>query len=242
MSGMMRRRVATNAEIDELVRSAPNTNDKAMLNLAAAKSLPNRIADSIVDGIAAGALQPGQRLTEEWLAKSLNVSRIPLREALKTLEAQGVIERSYGVRVPEYDDARIDRVCHARVALESLAAVEAQTVLRRDKTGLQTLDQALQRMDDALHLGNASAFMRADIAFHREIVVLSGNDIVLTLWDSLARHVWIVFGSEVRAGHMGRSTLDQHCEIRNVLVESNIDVVRRLLRNHILQFRRHKAG
>lgn len=216
--------------------------ERPTLQLTTAKSLPDRIADSIVDGIACGALLPGQRLTEEWLAKNLSISRIPLREALKTLEAQGVIERSRGVRVPARDEARIGRVRNARVALETLIAVEAQAVLRQNKEGLQALDRVLLQMSDALRLSDGPAFTRSDLAFHREIVLVSGNDIVLTLWDSLARHVRIVFGSEVRAGHMDQTTLDQHREIREALANGSPDGIRRLLRKHILQFRPQAQG
>ena len=82
------------------------------LQLVKSRSLPDQIADAIVEGIASGVLRPGQRLIEIDLAKQFAVSRVPLREALKTLEAQGILDREphRGVRVVALDEERIDRI------------------------------------------------------------------------------------------------------------------------------------
>ena len=58
--------------------------------MARAQSLAEQAANAIVAGISAGALLPGQRIIETELASLLNMSRVPLREALKILEAQGI--------------------------------------------------------------------------------------------------------------------------------------------------------
>src|SRR4051812_12303557 len=89
----------------------------------AAPSLALRIADALTEAVASGAVEPGERLVETDIAARLGVSRVPLREALKLLEAQGIVEvvAHRGARVVPFDDARIDRICKARIALERLA-------------------------------------------------------------------------------------------------------------------------
>src|SRR5437868_12182393 len=62
------------------------------LAIAPNPGMAERAAEAIVLGVASGALQPGQRLVEVELAKLLQMSRVPLREALKILEAQGIVE------------------------------------------------------------------------------------------------------------------------------------------------------
>jgi hypothetical protein len=61
----------------------------AVLSMVSSASLVELAADAIVTGISAGALRPGQRLVETDLANTLNMSKVPLLEALKILEAQG---------------------------------------------------------------------------------------------------------------------------------------------------------
>ncbi len=63
-----------------------------MPNKIVTQPLSNQIADRLRDEIVFGDLQPGDRILEEQLAKEFNVSRIPIREALKTLDSEGYIE------------------------------------------------------------------------------------------------------------------------------------------------------
>src|SRR6202171_4944660 len=105
------------------------------------RSLPDQIADAIVEGIAAGVLRPGQRVMETDPAPRLAVSRVPLREALKTLEAQGIVAREQhrGVRIVELDEARIVRVCEFPAALETIAARGAVATYRAEPERLRRL-------------------------------------------------------------------------------------------------------
>jgi Bacterial regulatory proteins, gntR family len=86
----------------------------------------------LTDAIAGGAIEPGERLVETEIAARMGVSRVPLREALSLLEAQGIVEAlpNRGARVVPFDDARVDRACEARVALERLALRTAVPVFR----------------------------------------------------------------------------------------------------------------
>ena len=94
-----------------------------------AQSLAGQVADFIVDGIASGAYAFGQRLIETDLARQLDVSRVPIREALKMLEAQGilVVTPHRGAHVAEFDSLKSDRVREARIALERLEIAAGET-------------------------------------------------------------------------------------------------------------------
>ena len=104
------------ASVETPVPTAP------VLSMARSPSLAEQAADAIVTGVSAGALKPGQRLVETELAGLLNMSRVPLREALKILEAQGIVESipHRGTRIAMFDEARVTQICEARVALERL--------------------------------------------------------------------------------------------------------------------------
>ena len=81
----------------------------ALADLAIAqRTLPEQVADAIVRGIAKGALKPGERLYEPGLVDRLKVSRAPIREALRILETQGIVEGEpqRGLRVCMFDQMR----------------------------------------------------------------------------------------------------------------------------------------
>src|SRR4051794_34451038 len=112
------------------------------------ESLASRIADRIVDAVAAGTLAPGQRLVEAEIAAALGVSRMPLREALKLLEAQGILSVTprRGSFVVPFDERRIGQICDARLALERLALRRAVPAFRADPGLLAELDRLIGTM------------------------------------------------------------------------------------------------
>lgn len=210
------------------------------LQLVKSRSLPEQIADAIVEGIVAGVLSPGQRLIELDLARQFAVSRVPLREALKTLEAQGIVEREphRSVRIVELDDARIDRVCEVRAALEIIAARGAVATYRSEPERLHRLDLVIDEMEDAVRRGDWSAVNKADLAFHHEICLASQNDIVITLWQALARHVLMIFGREILT-ELGQSQIvQQHRDFVATLLGADSGALEPTVERHIMRLRR----
>jgi DNA-binding GntR family transcriptional regulator len=212
----------------------------ASLQMVKSRSLPDQIADAIVEGIAAGVLRPGQRLIELDLASRFSVSRVPLREALKTLEAQGILERGQnrGVRIVELDETRIDRICEVRSALETIAARYAIATYRAEPQRLQRLEVVLAEMTDAVHRGSWAAVNRADLAFHREICFASKNDIVITLWQGLSRHVLMIFGREILTEAGQLMIVDQHREFIAALLAGDDATLAETVERHIMRLRR----
>src|SRR5690349_9466815 len=127
---MPRRRLSTITTIT----TPPAEPAPQVLSMAPISGLAERAAEAIVLGVASGALQPGQRLVEVELARLLQMSRVPLREALKILEAQGIVESTphRGTHIATFDEARIDEICEARLALEKIAMRGAMAAYRRE--------------------------------------------------------------------------------------------------------------
>jgi DNA-binding GntR family transcriptional regulator len=209
------------------------------LPLVRSRNLGEQVADAIVDGIASGALMPGQRLVETDLAQQLQVSRVPLRESLKILEAQGIIESAphRGARVAELDDIKIDHICEARVALERIALRDAIVTYRSVPERILRLDQIIETMARAAEALDWAAISKADLAFHREICAASGNDVVITLWETLARHVLIVFGREIRGERDAANIGPQHRRVRDMLLIADLSAVEAEIERHITRLR-----
>jgi DNA-binding GntR family transcriptional regulator len=222
--------------------AAPAEPAPQILSIAPAAGLAERAAEAIVLGVASGALQPGQRLVEVELARLLQMSRVPLREALKILEAQGIVESTphRGTHIATFDAARIEEICEARLALEKIAMRGAMAAYRRDPALLARLDRILAAMERAARHMEWIEISKADLDFHREICRASGNAIVQKLWDALARHVLIVFGTEIRDERDAKAIVPQHKRLRDVLAAGKLGPLDAELDQHIHRLQRRK--
>jgi DNA-binding GntR family transcriptional regulator len=207
------------------------------------RSLAEQAASAIVDGIAVGALQPGQKLIEAEVAQRLDVSRVPVREALKILETQGILisRPRRGVRVAEFDNETARQVYEVRVALEKVAVRELGRVgAARPELG-KALDAIIERMGACLRHKDLLGVSKADLAFHRTICQASGNKIALTLWEALARHMLIVFQRELLADPDRVHIVDHHRELRKALTDDPQNAERQIER-HIMRLMRKSSG
>jgi DNA-binding GntR family transcriptional regulator len=209
------------------------------LSMTRVPSLAEQAADAIVTGISSGALKPGERLYETELATLLKMSRVPLREALKILEAQGIVESvpHRGTRIALFDEERVNQICEARIALERLALAAAAPKYRADSALFSWLDAIVARMEVAAERLDWIGVSKADLDFHREICRVSGNEIVSTLWESLARHVFIVFGHEIRDQRDAAAIGPQHRRLRDLLAAGDAKGLHAEIQRHILRLR-----
>jgi DNA-binding GntR family transcriptional regulator len=221
------------------LRRAPAARVAPALPLVRSRNLAEQVAGVIVDSIASGALLPGQRLVETEIAQRLQVSRVPLRESLKMLEAQGILDSAphRGARVADFDEAKIDQICEARVALERIALRGAMRTYRAEPDRLGRLDAIVTTMERAAEQLDWTAISKADLAFHREICAASDNDIVMTLWEALARHVLIVFGREIRDERDAAILGPQHRRVRDMLLTAELPALEEEIEQHITRLR-----
>jgi len=210
------------------------------LTAVQARSLAQQVADSIVDGIASGVLAPGQRVLEVELARKLRVSRVPVREALKSLGAQGILESAAhrGTYIALFDDANVDKICEVRAALEKIAVRHATKTYAALPEELGKLRAIIHTMEQCVGREDWIGVNKADIAFHREICIASRNEIVMTLWDTLARHVLIIFGREILSKKERSRIVQQHELVLSLLEAGNEAQLEVEIDTHIMQLRR----
>jgi DNA-binding GntR family transcriptional regulator len=203
------------------------------------RQLGDVVADAIVEAIALGTLRFGQRIVEADLANQLKVSRVPVREAIKLLKSQGILTATpnLGARVAQFDGDVTDQVFEVRVALERIAARDAMRAYRRDPRQLDGLREIISRMERMARWSDWTEFCKCDVAFHREICTASGNDVVLKLWEALARHVTIIFGRELASEHDFEVVISQHQKLL-MLFEKGDARIEQIIEDHILRLRR----
>ena len=138
-------------------------------------SLVQLAADALRNMVLSGQLAPGERLIEERLTEELGISRPPLREALRLMEREGLIENRprRGAVVTTLDDQDVYEILTLRSALERLAVEIGVPV--RDPERLEVCRRALRRMDECAAVEDRGALVEAAYAFHSSIVALAGH-------------------------------------------------------------------
>jgi DNA-binding GntR family transcriptional regulator len=141
--------------------------------------LVDEIADRLREKIYAGEYAPGDRLRQEQLAAELQVSRTPLREALRMLERDGllVVSPSRGMQVVSAERAQMLSAYEVREVLDGLAARLAAQ--RCDRELERQLRRQVETQHIALHPWNVRLWMRLNGAFHSTILEYAGNAILL---------------------------------------------------------------
>jgi DNA-binding GntR family transcriptional regulator len=156
-----------------------------------------RIGKVLADRIISGAIEPGARLRQDHVAEEFHTSHVPVREAFRRLEAQGlaVSEPRRGVRVAAFDLGEVKEVAEMRAALEVLALRHAAPHLT---------SAILDRAEEATKAGDKSRDVRsweeANRAFHRLILTPCGMSRLLATIDDLhaasARFLFAAWRSE----------------------------------------------
>jgi DNA-binding GntR family transcriptional regulator len=139
------------------------------------KSLHNQVTDAVREAIVSGKFALGEKLSEGTLAQQFGVSRTPVREALKQLEREGLVEINprVGTCVSKPTEQEISELFTVKEVLEGLAA--GLLAKRGDVTELKDLQNALQDMEQAVKLEDTHAYVEANDRFHDAIIKGSGN-------------------------------------------------------------------
>jgi DNA-binding GntR family transcriptional regulator len=130
------------------------------------QSVAGRIARALADRIISGALAPGSRLMQDHLAEEFGASHVPVREAFRKLEAQGLVvsKPRCGVRVSELDPGMVLEVTEMRAALEGLALRHALPRL-----GAEDLDAAHEALVEGEASDQIADWEAANRRFHLAI-------------------------------------------------------------------------
>jgi DNA-binding GntR family transcriptional regulator len=145
------------------------------LSLTARKSLAQLVQGELERQILAGELIAGERLNEVALAQRLQVSRGPIREALRSLEEAGLVdfEKNRGAAVRVITAQSAVEIYEMRAALEALAC--RRLGARMTSAQADELHPMVDRMDVAAGRGDVGAFNRDNIAFHERLIEFSGS-------------------------------------------------------------------
>ncbi len=198
------------------------------------RTLVDMVIEALIAGVARGLILPGDRVVETDLAQRLGVSRVPVREALRVLESQGlVINEPYkGIRLMPVSQKRIDDLIETRVALETTAALRAVRAGRNGEREVAILDRCIAELERARDANDAYGLAIADTAFHRALCRLGDNDVLCGLWEGLARQATIFFGLSALVKPM-TEIVEEHRVLADVFRAGDAEALTQALREHI---------
>jgi DNA-binding GntR family transcriptional regulator len=193
--------------------------------------LSDQVKDRLLQAILDGRYPPGARIVETRVARELGTSQAPVREALRDLEALGVVETAAfrGARVRRPSAAELLEAFAIRAELESLAARLA--IPRLTYADIDELDGYVTEMQLAADAGDAHAEATADAAFHGRIVEMAANSTLLRVWRTLEpfsrTHITIVAPGADR-----RQIADAHLPVLDALRRRDTTLAVEVLHEH----------
>jgi DNA-binding GntR family transcriptional regulator len=193
-------------------------------------TLGRQIRDALVRRIVTGELEAGTRLVETRLAEEYGTSQAPVREALRELEAIGMVETRprRGTFVRHFVHQTLQESYVVRAALEETAtrlAIPAGTL------PFDALAADIDAMRDAADRGDVQAIGAASVAFHRHVVDAAGNDLLKHAWEALqieARTAVTLLAVEPVLADVA----EEHAELLAALRSGDLEVACQLTRDH----------
>jgi len=186
--------------------------------------------------IVDGELAPGTKLVEEELAAAHGVSRGPLREALRRLQARRLVEvvPNVGARVVELSREELQAVYEAREALEGMACRLAATRIQTQE--IDALRALLDTHQASLQAHTTQAYLQEEgnYDFHYRIAQASGNPVLVSMLCDDLYHVIRMYRRRMDASD-GRSeqALSEHQQIVAALAAGDGELAELLMRRHV---------
>jgi DNA-binding GntR family transcriptional regulator len=193
------------------------------------------VYDSLKEAIVKGDLTPGLRLVEQQLSLQMKTSRIPVREALKRLEQEGLVQKHdrRGFVVKSFSRKEIEETFGIRAVLESYAAFLATENM--SDALIERLEQAIDAYRKALDRSDMEKLLQYNTQFH-EIMYKAADsrklyDLISNFRNSFYRYRKSLLAHQ---GH-ARIALDDHVEMVSAMKSRDKERVETVVRRHILR-------
>lgn len=203
---------------------------KDPLVITAKDCVSDRIKKVILERICNGIYIPGQRLVELQIAKELETSQAPVREALSELSAMRILETEpfKGTRVREITEIEWQECLEIRGVLEQFAA---EKIANRLEDKIEILREKALATLKAAKKNNVQEYGLANLEFHRLIIEATENKTLLLVWESLANEIRVLASVYANAINLVQAAED-HLEIVEAFAEGDNRYAGKLLKIH----------
>ncbi len=205
------------------------------INETAEDYIPLRdiVFQKLREAIVTGQMQPGERLMEIKLSNMMGVSRTPVREAIRKLQAEGLVimNARRGAIVAPINKKDLKEILEIRKALERLTCQLVSA--KADEEAVAELKEINQVMEEAVEADDIQKMTEQDVAFHEKITELADNAHLTNMLDQIKAHLYryrLEFIKELR----DRSVLTiEHNRIIEAIEAGNARAAAREIEKHI---------
>lgn len=202
-------------------------------------SVNEQVVSALREMILAGTLPPGARLPEVGLSRQFGVSRNTIREAVRAVAREGLVnvDRNKTATVAELTDADVLDLYTVRRLLELSAVANLEAVGEADLAGVDAAcDHLANVVASAVAIDDWAAICEADLDFHKSIVWLRASPRLLRTFQSIRYELTfcltLVTAEERRIGRTDR-LINEHREIRDAVVARDSEAAVRLVSAHL---------
>jgi DNA-binding GntR family transcriptional regulator len=193
-------------------------------------NLTDVVYDAVHGAIQAGTLKPGERVREIEVSAWLKVSRTPVREALRRLRSEGIIEpKAGGLAVTSFDMRAVAELYDVRQTLEGAAA--ALAAVNADPTELALLQRTLDAQRQCLADPNAQA--RINKSFHAQVYQAAHNRFLLKALQVLRDSLVLLGPTTLMTPARIKAALSEHAEVVAAIVARDPKRAEEVTRKHI---------
>jgi DNA-binding GntR family transcriptional regulator len=184
-------------------------------------------------------MKPGERIIETQVAKALGISKSPVREALKRLEGDGIVElisrRGYIVKAINLKS--IHDFFDIMLILEPMVAKFA--LRRKDEAVIQKIDQILRQMKKALSEENHNTYLALNETFHGLFYSLNENEWIIKIVRMLRKQARILRSLSLFTKDRFRSSIEEHFSIADAYKKGDAKLLTKAVSHHVEMFKKN---
>ena len=203
------------------------------LKLENYKPLRDIVFEHLREAILTGKLEPSTRLMEVQLAEELGVSRTPVREAIRKLELEGLVEMipRKGAYVADVSVKDVEEVLEIRTGLEGFASMLAAQRMNRED--IDELKRILVIFKEAYDANDSEKMVEADIAFHEVIFKATMNKKLMQINNSLREQVYRFRRMYIVEYHRSENLIYEHEDIIRAIEKRDSELAMKNAMKHI---------
>ena len=202
-------------------------------------NLRDQIYDILKRRIVLRQIESGKKINEEDLAKSLGVSRTPIRETLLRLEHEGIVKiiPRRGAFVVSQTKEKVMDLFEVREVLEGLVARLATKNMHHER--LDRLKICLEKISSGNGDNNRLLkYTPADVEFHATLLEAADNELLKSMMESVNVHLQMVRLRTVALPGRPQQTVKEHYEILEAIEKKNSSLAEKLMRKHVASVRK----
>jgi DNA-binding GntR family transcriptional regulator len=194
-------------------------------------SLSQRVAEELRRSILTNRRRPGERLVEDRLSEELGVSRVPIREALRMLAGEGLVDMQprRGASVADVSPEVARDLVEGRATLEGLNARLAAR--HHDGAIVASLQRVLEAGNRAAKSKNVDDLVRLNGEFHDGLAEAGRNTILWDIMRTLRERTSLVFAANT--ARRARQDWDEHSKILEAVIDGDEDLAAMLATRHV---------